>query len=64
VAERLNAGWKLRPFHNNADYAETAPFRDGLSELLAAGLTGALQAESTIRTLPRLSWQPVRVLSV
>jgi uncharacterized protein (DUF488 family) len=35
VAERLNAGWKLRPFHNYADYAETAPFRDGLRELLA-----------------------------
>jgi hypothetical protein len=35
VAEDVNAGWRLRPFHNYADYAETAPFRAGLRELLA-----------------------------
>ena len=35
VAEDANAGWERRPFHNYADYAETAPFREGLCELLA-----------------------------
>ena len=30
----MNAGWERRPFHNYADYAETAPFRAGLHELL------------------------------
>ena len=32
--EGANAGWEQRPFHNYADYAETAPFREGLQELL------------------------------
>ncbi len=35
VAEETNAAWERRPFHNYADYAETAPFRRGLRELLA-----------------------------
>ena len=30
----VNAGWERRPFHNYADYAETAPFREGLRGLL------------------------------
>jgi hypothetical protein len=34
VGEGANAGWQRRPFHNYADYAETAPFREGLRELL------------------------------
>ncbi|HVW28034.1 MAG TPA: DUF488 domain-containing protein [Polyangiaceae bacterium] len=34
VAEETNAAWERRPFHNYADYAETAPFRQGLRELL------------------------------
>ncbi len=34
VHEGVNAGWKRAPFHNYADYAETAPFLQGLSELL------------------------------
>jgi uncharacterized protein (DUF488 family) len=31
----LNAAWQRPPFRNYADYAETAPFREGLAELLA-----------------------------
>jgi len=31
----VNAGWDRPPFHNYADYAETEPFREGLSALLA-----------------------------
>ena len=31
----VNAGWERQPFHNYADYAETEPFQEGLSELLA-----------------------------
>ncbi len=34
VEEGANAAWQRRPFHNYADYAETAPFREGLRELL------------------------------
>lgn len=34
VEEGANAGWQQRPFHNYADYAETASFREGLRELL------------------------------
>lgn len=34
IEEGVNAGWERRPFHNYADYAETAPFREGLRELL------------------------------
>jgi len=34
IEESANAGWERRPFHNYADYAETAPFREGLRELL------------------------------
>jgi len=34
VVQHANAGWERRPFHNYADYAETAPFREGLRELL------------------------------
>ena len=30
-----NAGWKVAAFKNYADYAETAPFAEGLAELLA-----------------------------
>lgn len=35
VAESVNAGWRLRAFHNYADHAETAVFLEGLRELLA-----------------------------
>jgi uncharacterized protein (DUF488 family) len=35
VGTRVNAGWEVQAFHNYADYAETAPFRAGLEELLA-----------------------------
>jgi hypothetical protein len=35
VEEDTNAGWERRPFHNYADYAETAPFEEGLRSLLA-----------------------------
>jgi uncharacterized protein (DUF488 family) len=35
VDPSLNAGWEKAPFHNYADYAETAEFRQGLSALLA-----------------------------
>jgi hypothetical protein len=34
VEEDTNAGWERRPFHNYADYAETAPFEEGLRSLL------------------------------
>jgi uncharacterized protein (DUF488 family) len=34
VAAETNAAWERQPFHNYADYAETAPFRKGLRELL------------------------------
>ena len=34
VEDSVNAGWARRPFHNYADYAETAPFREGLLRLL------------------------------
>lgn len=34
VAEDVDAGWESRPFHNYADYAQTAPFRAGLRKLL------------------------------
>ena len=34
VEDESNAGWRLRPFRNYADYAETAPFRDGLRKLI------------------------------
>jgi hypothetical protein len=34
VEEGANAGWERRPFRNYADYAETAPFHEGLRELL------------------------------
>ena len=32
--ESINAGWARRPFRNYADYAGTAPFQEGLRELL------------------------------
>ena len=35
VEEDKNAGWERPPFHNYADYAETAPFDAGLRDLLA-----------------------------
>jgi hypothetical protein len=35
VAENVNAGWRLRPFHNYADHADTTVFLEGLRELLA-----------------------------
>jgi hypothetical protein len=35
VEEGVNAGWERRPFRDYADYAQTAPFREGLRELLA-----------------------------
>ncbi len=35
VAPRVNAAWEVQAFQNYADYAETAPFRAGLRELLA-----------------------------
>jgi len=34
VAEDTNAGWERAPFHNYADYSETAPFEEGLRSLL------------------------------
>jgi hypothetical protein len=34
IEDAVNAGWEQRPFHDYADYAETAPFREGLRELL------------------------------
>ena len=34
VEEGRNSGWEQRAFRNYADYAETAPFREGLRELL------------------------------
>jgi uncharacterized protein (DUF488 family) len=34
IEEDANAGWEQPPFHNYADYAETAPFREGLGQLL------------------------------
>ncbi len=34
VQEDTNAGWELPPFHNYADYAETAPFAESLCDLL------------------------------
>ncbi|CAN5703469.1 DUF488 domain-containing protein [soil metagenome] len=30
-----NAGWERQPFHNYADYADTALFHEGLTELVA-----------------------------
>jgi hypothetical protein len=36
VEDSVNAGWERRPFHNYADYAESAPFREGLRALLDA----------------------------
>lgn len=35
VDDRLNGAWTQRSFHNYADYALTAPFREGLDQLLA-----------------------------
>ena len=35
VDEGANAGWERRPFHNYADYAQTAAFQEGLRILLA-----------------------------
>jgi hypothetical protein len=37
--ESVNAGWEHRSFQNYADYAQTAPFRDGLRELLEMAAT-------------------------
>jgi hypothetical protein len=34
IDEGVNAGWERHAFYNYADYAETAPFRDGLRDLL------------------------------
>jgi len=34
IEPSANAGWEKRPFHDYADYAQTAPFRSGLRELL------------------------------
>ena len=31
----VDGAWQKAPFHNYADYAQTAPFRKGLAELLA-----------------------------
>jgi uncharacterized protein (DUF488 family) len=36
--ESVNAGWRERAFRNYADYAETAPFRAGLRQLLDMAL--------------------------
>lgn len=36
VAPDVNAGWKVTAFHNYADYALSAAFRDALAELLAS----------------------------
>ena len=41
VAPEVNALWRNRSFHNYADYALTAPFRDGLSELRDLAATRA-----------------------
>ena len=37
VAPELNGWWKIASFHNFADYALTAEFRDGLAQLQALG---------------------------
>lgn len=34
VPESVNAGWRVRAFHNYADYAQSQPFQEGLRELL------------------------------
>jgi len=34
IGASVNAGWKLRSFHNYADYAETATFQEALRTLL------------------------------
>ena len=34
IREPVNAGWQRQCFHNYADYAETAPFRAGLGDLV------------------------------
>ena len=38
VDETVDAGWDRRPFHNYADYAQTAPFLEALRELLKIAL--------------------------
>jgi uncharacterized protein (DUF488 family) len=38
VAAHINGGWKHQSFHNYADYADTAPFHEGLKELLSLAL--------------------------
>lgn len=50
VDEATNAGWEVRAFHNYADYALTAPFREGLRELLklAAGETCAIMCAEAV----------------
>jgi hypothetical protein len=50
VEESANAGWQKQPFHNYADYAETAPFREGLRELLemAARETSAIMCAEAV----------------
>ena len=50
VEENVNAGWERRPFHNYADYAQTAPFRAGLRDLLrmAAGETCAIMCAEAV----------------
>lgn len=37
VPRELNAFWQNASFHRYADYTETAPFREGLAQLLALG---------------------------
>ena len=37
IAPKVNAFWTNDSFHNYADYATTAPFRDGLAALRALG---------------------------
>jgi uncharacterized protein (DUF488 family) len=34
VDASTNAGWRVAAFHNYADYAQTAPFQEGLRQLL------------------------------
>jgi uncharacterized protein (DUF488 family) len=50
VEEEVNAGWEGQPFHNYADYAQTAPFRTGLRELLkmASGETCAIMCAEAV----------------
>lgn len=50
VPEDVNAGWQKRPFHNYADYAQSAPYAAGLGSLLelAQGETSAMMCSEAV----------------